>query len=269
MIDEWPLIQKKIPNFEAVFRPVVQLEDLELTEESEEDHILNTLSDNGSDGMEKIRLSREESEVFQLLDGKNTVADVIESTRLGEFHTCKALYDLLDRKIIEPFSTIKHPAKDAPVLMPIPEVAHAGIPLSVAYPILAVVVIALLLIGMSDPLRASFIPFFHSEDSLDLKSSINTTRMDQVDSAVMMYYHTQGKLPQTLSDLVKQKLLREQETLDPWSRPYLYELQGDGYMLSGYTREGKIDPASQFRRSVNPQASSQNSNQDTPVLQLQ
>src|SRR4029453_3521277 len=54
---------------------------------------------------EKARLSKDEEMIFRLVDGKNSVSDIIDSNKLGEFHTCKALYELLERKYIEPHIT--------------------------------------------------------------------------------------------------------------------------------------------------------------------
>ena len=108
MIDEWPIIEKRIPNFQMVFRPTIELSDIDLGDLAAEDAEfeaafakVNAFAPAVADTGEKIRLSREEAEVFLLVDGKNSVNEVVESSKLGEFHTCKALYDLLERKIVE------------------------------------------------------------------------------------------------------------------------------------------------------------------------
>src|SRR5579859_6339033 len=50
---------------------------------------------------DKIRISEEEKQVYDLVDGKHTVHDIVEMARLSEFDTNKALYELLTRDLIE------------------------------------------------------------------------------------------------------------------------------------------------------------------------
>jgi tetratricopeptide (TPR) repeat protein len=71
-VDEWSLIEKKIPSFDLVFdfdrRKVVESE---------------------------VELTREQELVAQLLDGRRDVATVIEDSGLGEFDVGKSLYGLI------------------------------------------------------------------------------------------------------------------------------------------------------------------------------
>jgi tetratricopeptide (TPR) repeat protein len=72
-VDEWSLIEKKIPSFDLIFEvdsgKVDDKGDLELTEHQEQ--------------------------VLALLDGKRDVSQVVEETALGEFDVGKALYGLI------------------------------------------------------------------------------------------------------------------------------------------------------------------------------
>ena len=120
MIDEWPIIEKKIPNFKMIFRPTIELSDIDLSDLAAEDAEfetafakMNAYASHAADGGEKIRLSREEAEVFLLVDGKSSVNEVVEGSKLGEFHTCKALYDLLETENIEVTSMRSEGGSDA------------------------------------------------------------------------------------------------------------------------------------------------------------
>src|SRR4029077_14564967 len=93
-------------------------------------------------GADKIRISEEEKQVFDLLDGKRTVADIIEMSRLSEFDTSKSLYELLTRDLIEEVRSAA-PTKSAEAQAPVDEleVAETPVPLPLVL-FLAVLAIA-------------------------------------------------------------------------------------------------------------------------------
>lgn len=76
MLDEWPIVRKVIQSADMVFR-LVQLASKDVT------------------------LSRDESAVFELIDGQRSVAEILTSTPLSEFDCSKALFDLVSRGLIE------------------------------------------------------------------------------------------------------------------------------------------------------------------------
>jgi len=71
-VDEWSLIEKKIPSFDLVF-------DLDRKKVAESE----------------VELTREQEIVLALIDGRRDVAGVIEESRLGEFDVGKSIYGLI------------------------------------------------------------------------------------------------------------------------------------------------------------------------------
>ncbi|MBA3671019.1 MAG: tetratricopeptide repeat protein [Gemmatimonadaceae bacterium] len=71
-VDEWSLIEKKIPTFDLVF-----------------DIDRRKLAESG------VALTREQETVLNLLDGRRDVAAVIDESGLGEFDVGKAIFGLL------------------------------------------------------------------------------------------------------------------------------------------------------------------------------
>lgn len=257
MIDEWPIIQKRIPSYDIVFRPVVQLEDLVLAEDEEDidAELSEIFANSGSSGPDdpdmngKVRLSREEAEVFRLLDGKNTVTDVIECSKHGEFHTCKAIYDLLERKIIAPIAMIAPTLKEK--ALPALSRGQAQRSSAVFYLALSAAVVTLALWNISDPLRIFNWRFVESKSAEDLKTSMNATQLNLVDSAILMYFYVNGLLPQRLDDLVQKSYLRPADIVDASSRSYSYDVQGNSYVLAAQGADGRPDARLLVRRSVN------------------
>jgi DNA-binding response OmpR family regulator len=76
-VDEWHLIERAIDNFDIVFL-------------RNEDSVAQ---------MGRGRLTREELAVLELVNGKNTVKEIIRKSRMGSFEVSKMLYRLLSIKL--------------------------------------------------------------------------------------------------------------------------------------------------------------------------
>jgi hypothetical protein len=81
-------------------------------------------------------------------------------------------------------------------------------------------------------LKMPFYSFFKTTDSAAVKFRLNQMRLNQIDSSLMMYFYVHGSLPLKLQELVDGDYLRDDDILDPWARPYLYDVSGDTYILS-------------------------------------
>ena len=77
-VDEWHLIEREIENFDLVFL-------------RNEDALAQ---------MGRGRLTREELTVLELVNGKNTVKEIIRQCKMGSFDVSKMLYRLLSIKLI-------------------------------------------------------------------------------------------------------------------------------------------------------------------------
>lgn len=96
MLDEWPLIERKITSFDLVFRKqgdaAVEVQD------SERSGVLDLAGEKAA-GIAK--LSPLEGKVFELCNGIFTVQEIVDRSTSSEFDTCKALFDLWNRGLIE------------------------------------------------------------------------------------------------------------------------------------------------------------------------
>jgi CheY-like chemotaxis protein len=82
-IDEWHLIEQKIPNFDQVFRR----------------------ADSGVSAARLERLVPSERAILQLVDGRRSVAAIIAASYMEAFKVCKSLYSLLLTNLIAPSSS--------------------------------------------------------------------------------------------------------------------------------------------------------------------
>ncbi len=78
-VDEWRLIEQIIPDFDVIFSPTAEHGRL----------------------FDASKLSAEELLVLDLVDGQNTVREIVEQSNKGSFFTCKVLYRLASVKLIK------------------------------------------------------------------------------------------------------------------------------------------------------------------------
>ena len=77
-VDEWHLIEREIDDFDAVYL-------------RNEEAVQN---------VGKARLTREELAILELVNGKNSVKDIVRQSRMGSFEVSKMLFRLLSIKLI-------------------------------------------------------------------------------------------------------------------------------------------------------------------------
>ena len=156
MIDEWPIIEKRIRSYEMVFRK--KLTDQEIVVVGAEDADEVDFGDGSArkrkGGGDKIRISQEEKSIYDLVDGTMTVSDIVEVSRLSEFDTNKALYELVTRDLIEEVRG-RGAAEVQQQATPVDEseVAETPVPLPLVA-LLVVIAIASLVTSVRNPLNS-------------------------------------------------------------------------------------------------------------------
>jgi len=233
MVDEWPIIEKKIPSMDIVFKPAVDPNSIEVGGGAEEEGSERKRS--AASSSNKIRLTPEEERIFRKVDGTQTVQGIIDSVGMSEFDTCRMLFDLLNRNLI---TTVGRGAAKQAVAVPDETVASAtpGYVLAVAAVLLAVVGVYTM---RATPFAVSGQPpLLKSTEDL-LLQAVSRTRLERLDRAVLASDYMKGKEPHTLEEVVNQSLVDRSYLRDPWERPYHYALTQDGYLLSGVDDAGK------------------------------
>jgi hypothetical protein len=245
MIDEWPIIEKRIRSGNMVFRRKASGAEIVVVGGEDVDEVDFDAGQQAKKkkptGADKIRISEEEKQVFDLLDGKRTVGDIIEMSRLSEFDTSKSLYELLTRDLIEEVRTAA-PTPSAEAQAPVDEleVAETPVPLPLVL-FLAVLAIALIITSYKNPLN-SLRPIGTTRASAPIETvkAISIERIHALGSAIEQYNVVNGHLPARLQDLTpfyaSPSLLA-----DPWGNAYKYLQQPSRYLVIGFTPDGKAD----------------------------
>jgi len=233
MVDEWPIIEKKIPSMDIVFKPAVDPNSIEVGGGAEEEGSERKRS--AASSSNKIRLTPEEERIFRKVDGTQTVQGIIDSVGMSEFDTCRMLFDLLNRNLI---TTVGRGAAKQAEAVPDETVASA----TPGY-LLAVAAILMAVVGVYATRETPFAvsgqpPLLKSTEDL-LLQAVSRTRLERLDRAVLASDYMKGKEPRTLEEVVNQSLVDRSYLRDPWARPYHYALTQDGYLLSGVDDAGK------------------------------
>ncbi|HKY31770.1 MAG TPA: DUF4388 domain-containing protein [Candidatus Polarisedimenticolia bacterium] len=253
MIDEWPIIERKIKSFDMVFRKTHSdlrpaIVDPEEDDGPDLDTALKGAADDrtGEPDGDAPRMARDEACIYDLINGQRPVQEVIDRGRMGDFETCRILYDLLSRNLI--VSSDAPAARTAvarrPRLAPILE--QAG------YLLVAGAVAASLATMGGSPFSGMprhLIPAGSVERIQDL---VARNRVQRLDEAVQVYYLQKGFYPDDLKELVKGRLVGEQTLRDPWGRSFGFISTTEGYRIIAYEPGGVENPARSLGRARPP-----------------
>ncbi|HYI09259.1 MAG TPA: DUF4388 domain-containing protein [Thermoanaerobaculia bacterium] len=251
MIDEWPIIEKRIRSYDMVFRKKLTDQDIVVVGADDADEIDfdGHAAKKRKGASDSIRISQEEKSIYDLVDGTMTVNDIVEVARLSEFDTNKALYELLTRDLIE---EVRGPSAAAVVQQATPvdetEVAETPVPLPLVL-VLVVLALASLVTSVKNPLN-SFRPLTGGLSSITAtRKAISLQRVEAIGQALEKYNDVNGRLPAELRDLtphyIDASLLR-----DPWGNAYKYLQPANRYLVIGFTGDGKPDTDIFLSRSV-------------------
>jgi hypothetical protein len=240
MLDEWPILQKKVRSRDIVFRRVPGVENLRLIVSQEDVH----------EGT--LAVSRPEAETWRWIDGIRTVADIMERAFLSDFEVLKGFADLLNRNLIVEARTGSErlPEVPAEVLAPRRDVGWLFW-LGVA----AVGALGFVLVP-----RGPWNPLLHGPAGLpvgaQLMKSVSLDRLEQLERGVRVFYDASGKYPRSLEDLVSARIIPEESLRDPYGRTYRYILRSDDGKFGLYGRNalGEIDLDLSFDRTLAPVA---------------
>jgi hypothetical protein len=248
MIDEWPIIEKRIRSYDMVFRKKLTDQEIVVVGAEEADEIDFDASDSSTRRRrliisDKIRISREEKVIYDMVDGTMTVRDVMEMSKFSEFDTAKALYELLTRDLIEEVRGSAAAEVLAAQATPLDEtdVAETPVPLPLVA-VLAMLAILSLATSFRNPLNSlnPLGPAQRSSSVEETRKAISIQRIGQIGEAVEAYNLVNGHLPARLQELtpvyISPSLLH-----DPWGHAYKYLPQPQRYLVIGFTPDEKPD----------------------------
>jgi hypothetical protein len=243
MTDEWPFIDQRIPDREAIFVKVDARRSLEVTEDAPEelDELGFSFTDTPDEGSAtpstEDRVSRSQALVYDLVNGRSSVAEIILASPLIEFDTCKALADLVDRGLI------RHATNEEMVreLRREPEARRPRFQLP---PLPWLAVPFLVLLGFA----LTVMPHNPINPGFDLRRLVweryvlegaSWFRLESLARSAETSYFLTGIYPESVRELQQ---VTADGIDDPWGRPYRVVTRGQKLMVSGSDGSGQPVP---------------------------
>lgn len=255
MIDEWPIIERRIKNEKMVLRKTESALALDLTdppplEQDEIDFDLGFGFDQSADEPEPEKaddcsLEPEEQRILNLVDGKRTVGEVCDLLAIGEFDTYRIMADLLSRNLLEEAPRIKERAAK-----PAPARILANV-LTGAARIGLVVAAGTSLFTLPQNPVTPWELLAGEPATEQLRRYASVERLGAIEKALQVFYLDSGALPRNLATLAQHEYLAPSDLHDPWGRPYGFELREGGYRLLGHAPDGSADPGMTVSRRFN------------------
>ncbi len=184
MIDEWPLLAKRLPSFNIIFQKVNPLATLDI--------LVGT-------PWEKRRSFQMEV-IYELVNGVRSVKEIMDLSFIGEFDTCKNLVDLMDAGLIEPIAAGESPKKKRSIWL---TYGQKG----VAYLLFLGWVIFLVNQVITD--RGPNFPASPAEEKMKELTQvyIEAINKERTRRAREVFLLEEDRLPQDINELIKKRLL--------------------------------------------------------------
>jgi hypothetical protein len=228
ILDEWPMIEKGIGSFQSVYKHA----NVEIARPGV------AASARGVEGEAAgaITLSDTERQIYTLVNGQRSVQEIADRSPLSEFDTCRTLYELISRHLLDEVRRTATPGVTAA-----PRVRSTS-PVLLGLVYLVVVLLAgsgLLVRSLPWLGRAQIgsglggwlTPFLTPSSRASLDTAMVRARLARVESALETYYLLNRGYPGGLEDLVSDELIRPDSLFDAAGRHLLYQPMKDGYRL--------------------------------------
>ncbi|HUP65969.1 MAG TPA: DUF4388 domain-containing protein [Thermoanaerobaculia bacterium] len=241
MIDEWPIIEKRIRSGDMIFRKKAVNQEIVVVEDDEDADEVDFDASPGQKkkGGDQLRISPSEKLVYDKVDGKATVAEIIDTSRYSEFDTTKALYELAARDLIEEARAEKVSARAAAEAE---EVVTTEVPKVLPLPLIILLgALAVLSLATSARNPLNFVSTRDETRPLGpVRKAISLQRIETLGGAAEAYNLANGRPTDSLTALAP-AFLSPRFLRDPWGREYKYIQRADKYLIIGFDGEGKPD----------------------------
>lgn len=245
MTDEWPFIDQRVPDRNVVFLKNDPSRSLEVVAAADDDFddLGFSFEANEEKAEEKPlpdnQVTDSQMTVYELVNGTDSVHEIILESTLIEFETCKALAELQERGLIRE-ATQEEIAREMRREVG-PEKAPTWTPASL--PWLALPFLVLLGFSLMVMPRNPVNPGFEVRENLWNRyalESLSWMGLDRVARSTETFYYLNGYYPEGIDELVTSP--QEVDPRDPWGRPYRLVTRGGRLLVTGSNADGQANP---------------------------
>ncbi len=233
MIDEWPIIEKKITSFDLLFEKVPGREPMKKekpagkTGEGEWDDLMSIVDEEGPGGESgegQSKLSVQERTIYGLVDGERSVQEIIDVGKIGEFESCKVLYGFLSVGLIRevretPSAYAARGARKRRTFPLFDLTAVAG----------SLVLVAILL--LFNPWSFFALNYNVGQSREEVGALKDDLKIRRLHHALQGFYLEKQDYPPTLGKLVEDRLLDGEDVRDHGGSLFAYRSGEKGYQL--------------------------------------
>ncbi len=212
MVDEWPVIRKRIPRYDMVFEKAKELPAArgELNEGGEERRGRGDFASFGE----------AERRIYALVTPVRDVRKLIDLSCLGEFETCKALCNLVNLEYLKALPALGDPDPLQDEVSVLDRVRGTLGRIAVSTVVLA----GLVLVAVSsnlNPWSLSGSARTGFEESA-VQQAVARAQVSRLEAALDVYRLEKGEYPPSLQSLVDTSLVSPSDLRYPWRDPYYY-----------------------------------------------
>lgn len=211
LVDELPILRSRLGSFDQIVRKV---------------------SAGAPDGFESpdedggdAEFTAQERVVHDMTNGRRSIQEVIDLSKMGEYQGCEALVSLLGRGRVELVPAWERETGTRKGLDWIGQ--STGILL-----VLLLVALLLLALATGSPERGLLGGGAFSDTRF-----LQLLQYERVERALEIYKIENGAYPETLEDLVSTGILRTEDLAASWGGMVSYSLRGEGYNLIRWSGE--------------------------------
>lgn len=250
MMDEWPIIERRIRSDGVVLRltdaggaldldeqPPAALDEIEFDLGLERDR---PAEEGGEPESKDVGLPVEDRAVLRLVDGRHTVGEIRDLSGLGEFDVYRILADAVTRGLAEAVA-VERVARVGRVDL-VSRLCGWAARLGVT--VLALASLALLRDNGFTPWR--LLARDPASDRLGEYASL--ARLERLEGAIKVFYLDAGTIPGELEVLAVGGYVRREDLRDPRGRPIGFEATPGGYRLQVLDSAGRPDPSLSISR---------------------
>jgi hypothetical protein len=222
MMDEWPALRERLPSYQWV---IVRLQELLPKSSQTSDIDFSSFGDGAADPSD---VGPNERTVFSLSDGRKTIQQVIDESRLGEFEACRAITTL----VANGFVRLVQPKALSADLGPIP--LTPGQRLQRMLGVFVRVAISASLVLVLAGLAAQAVRGTQEREAV--RKEVRRLHWAQPQLLVLrraleVYRFSFGAYPDELSALVDARILTSKDLRFPFEQTYFYRRDEDRYTL--------------------------------------
>jgi hypothetical protein len=236
MVDEWPMIRKRITSYDLTFKKVKELAAPapKAADADDVDGALDGMFGEGSKKELPKGIGASEIKVYSLLTDERDVQKLIDLSRLGEFETCKALLNLVEQGYIKVAGRLEG-GEDAPKGRPGGKrrafpFGRLLIQLGMYFVVVGVVLVLYKVLGL-DPLSLLDETGTRRFQDPAARELIDDGQRERLRNALELYRLEIGRYPDKLTELVDAGLLASGDLRFPWRQERLYRREGSGYVI--------------------------------------